>query len=267
MKDSVFFVIDTDDIYIDLSFLIYEKDLDDYTILCTDPANSEQYHVLFTKGRNDIFYGKFLENWNFDDDISGAIVGKLCEQSIDNIIGYVEDDGIYTKEHAVFLVDGKLSEINAREILTIACGRDGKAESLFEKLKEKCNEHGIELSRISVQSAVFGGYSKNEPIIIMIGLVFWGILCACYFVASFIWSISNRNYYRVLVMFGHRHPYIKITSVFMFTATMSFLLQAFVFIIIEDNSRLVVRDALLVSIIMFFSQFLILLHKHDVMSL
>ncbi|MCR5206140.1 MAG: hypothetical protein K6E47_14005 [Lachnospiraceae bacterium] len=260
MTDSVFFVINSESEYVDLSFIKENSDIDDFTLLSTDEEDQQKYHVIFSKGEYDVFYGKLPKNWDFDGTEQGAIIGKSRDISDTRIIAYIDDDGVYAREHAVFLLDAQISDVATNAIFVIASGKEEKAEKNYEVFSELCKNHGIEMVPVYMQSAIFGKYSENEPVLYLIVAVLWAVILFMAFVSSHLWFVSNKNYYRVLYMFGHEHPYIRVLADFVLISTLAYISQVVIYLLLSDYSIFLLKNSILFSTGVFYSQYLVLLH-------
>ena len=259
MIDSEFFVINSDVPYVDMSFIVGDNDLEDFTLMGIDSEDTNRYHVLYSKGKYDIFYGNVSSEWDFDGYDTGAVIGKNGDVPDAKILDYIDDDGIYAKSRAVFMFDRKISEVGTNEIFALASGKIGVARIQFEKFSRLCSKHGISVTSINMQSAVFGQYSKHETVIYLIGIVFGVVVLFLAGVASHIWFSSNRNYFRVLFMFGAKHPYMAVAAGFLMVSIFAYVLQLILYLILSDSSYIIRRNTVIVSLVIYFSQYIVLL--------
>ncbi len=107
MTDSEFFVTNSDVPYVDMSFIVGDNDLEDFTLMGIDSEDTNRYHVLYSKGKYDIFYGNVSSEWDFDGYDTGAVIGKNGDVPGAKILDYIDDDGIYAKSRAVFMFGAK----------------------------------------------------------------------------------------------------------------------------------------------------------------
>jgi len=76
MIDSEFFVINSDVPDVDMSFIVGDNDLEDFTLMGIDSEDANRYHVLYSKGKYDIFYGNVSSEWDFDGYDTGAVIRR-----------------------------------------------------------------------------------------------------------------------------------------------------------------------------------------------
>lgn len=237
MRDSVFFFIEGDSEQIDLSWLD-ENTISDCTLLYEDIYHPSQYHVVFSEGNRDIFYGKYLDAWNFDEGRTGKIIGNIGTTEYDyDVIAICDDYGIAARENAVFLLDNRLSEISTDYMMVLASGQEGRAQSQFTQLEKKMHEKGISINRVEASFVVFGNYNDNEAYIYVIALIFFAVMFIIFCVGIILWLNVNKTYFRVLLMFGEDKAYLKVILPFLMLWTVSFgmLIIFYIFTSVMDS--------------------------------
>ena len=233
-KDSVSFFVTNDMNTIDLSFIMQEEE--DYTLLTQDATNPLTYHIIFSKGDNDLFSGEFLTDWDYTKPKRAAVLGKNVSRNDCEIVGVIDDDLLFGGFASCFLLDMDIRSIPSECVITITSEIEGHAGKVYESLNESALKQGLLLKKVQLANVVFGHYESNESKMIITVILFWCVMLVLTGMAAYFWFVVRKSFYRVLLIFGSKTPLLKVYFPLVLSAVLSFSAQAVLFVTLRSDS-------------------------------
>ena len=234
-RDSVGFYVPDDKRTTDLSFVL-ETEEDDFTLLVEDASIPLTYHIVFSKGDNDILSGRFLNDWDYTRPRRAAIIGENASIDGFEMIGKLDGDMIFGGSSASFLLDTDIREVPSGTAVIVASEIEGHAREVFEVLKKSAQKRGLSVKEIQLAFVAFGHYEESESKMIITILLFWCVMFVITGMAAYFWFVVGRPLYRVLLMFGAKAPLLRVYFPLVLAAILSFTVHVVLFAIIQSYS-------------------------------
>ena len=234
-KDSISFEFENSGYITNLSFL-EQTEADNFTLLQQDAIDREVYHIVFSKGKYDLFSGEYLSKWNYREAGNCAIIGEEADGKGKDVLGTISDYDVFARRFARFFLDLSITEVFTGEVFIIASEIEDHAMEVFKTLKNEMGRHGLIVKEIQSIHVLFGDYDANEIKLIAVVGIFWVIMLVLTAISAFFWYTVRKSLYRVFVMFGARVPLLRIFLPFLLIACIAFSLQWIVYIFIHGHS-------------------------------
>ncbi len=247
-RDSVGFCVSDDKKATDLSFVL-ETEEDDFTLLVRDTLTPFTYHILFSKGENDILSGRFLNDWDYTKPRRAAIIGENVSRDDCERIGTINDDWLFGGSASCFLLDADIMEVPSETVVIVTSEIEGHAGEVFEVLKEEAQKRGLSIKELQLSFVAFGHFEEGESKMVITVLLFWCVMFVITGMAAYFWFVVRKSLYRVLLMFGSKAPLLRVYFPLVLASVLSFVVHVILFVFLQSNSMyvsgIVIKTALL----------------------
>lgn len=247
-SDTIYFSVNNAN-FVSLSEITNGEIVNNATLIQHNPGIDYNYNILYTKGKNDIFNGKFFNDWDFVSNKFVAVLGsKIKKEDIDSgivsinqndykVIGRIEENIVPSINISSFYTKSSLDNVSTDGIFAIASNDKEAIEKSFNKIKKVLEDQGLGVNIVSIRNVEIGDFMNFHKELLISFFILFMLLLFASFIATLFWHISNKTWYRIMFMLGEKSLHWKINFRLIKIYAVSYIISLLVHVIIVDKIR------------------------------
>lgn len=247
-SDTIYFSVDNANV-VSFREITNGNIINNATLIQHNPGLDYNYNILFTKGKYDIFNGKFFKDWDFISNKFVAVLGsKIKKEEIDSgivsinqndykVIGRIEENVVPSINLSRFYTKSSLNNVSTDGIFAIASHDKEAIEKSFNKIKKVIEDQGLGVNIVSIRNVEVVDFMNYHKELLISFLILFILLLFASFIATLFWHISNKIWYRIMFMLGEKNLHWKINFRLIKIYAVSYIISLLVHVIIVDKIR------------------------------
>ncbi len=219
-QNTVYFTVKGAEI-LDLSALQENNLVRDASLLLHSPASGQEYRLLYTQGKRDIFEGRYFSRWDFNGGNPACVLGHTMAKRQGNELAVLTAGNYPVRavmpetpfigvNSAAFFTDSILSDIPAEgSIFALASSAASAPRACFERLSAYFSGQGLAANEITFSRATlqsFLGY--NDGLLLAMGGYFLLLFVSCLLLLLY-WFRCRAAWRRVMHLLGEERLLLR----------------------------------------------------------